>query len=76
MTAFLQLKTLMDTKKISWRAQHILAKKATSMKFFRVLSGISLFKKNSSLTQVTDALSKKLVKSSTNLYSRLKLHRQ
>jgi hypothetical protein len=33
-------------EKISWQARHIRAEKVTSMKFFRVLSGISLFKKN------------------------------
>ena len=35
----------MDTKKISWQIRLALADKAISMKIFRVLSGISLFKK-------------------------------
>jgi hypothetical protein len=32
-------------EKISWQVRHILAEKAISMKFFRVLLGISLLKK-------------------------------
>jgi hypothetical protein len=46
--------TTKDTKgheKISWEAQRIRAEEATSMKFFRVHSGISLFKKNFSVTR-------------------------
>jgi hypothetical protein len=39
-------------EKISWRVRHILADKATSMKFFRVLSCFSLLKKKFSTTQL------------------------
>jgi hypothetical protein len=49
---FFTTKNTNGHEKISWKIRRILAEKATSMKFFRVLSGISLFKKNSSLTQV------------------------
>ena len=42
----------MDTKKFHGKYGLFSQKKATSMKFFRVLSGISLFKKNFLLTRV------------------------
>jgi hypothetical protein len=50
--SFFTTKDTNGHEKISWQARHIRAEKATSMKFFRVLSGISLFKKNSLLNQV------------------------
>jgi hypothetical protein len=45
--SFFTTKNTNGHEKISWDARRILADNATSMKFFRVLSGISLFKKNS-----------------------------
>ena len=53
---FFTTKNTKGHEKISWKIQLIRAEKAISMKFFRILSGISLFKKNSSPTQVTDVL--------------------
>jgi hypothetical protein len=52
MTIFLTTKDTNGHEKISWQARRIRAGNPTSMKFFRVLSGISLFKKNFSLTRV------------------------